>query len=303
MSHSHDHSHHTHSVDSFNFSFAVAVGVNLTFTLIQIFFALYANSMSLLADAVHNFGDVFGLVLAWGANWLMSLPARKRYSYGFKRTTIIAALINALILVATSAVISYQSVYKLFHLKDVNELIIIVVATIGIIVNGSSALLFMKGYKEDLNIKGAFLHLIGDAVISGGVVLAGILIYFTHWYWLDPLTGLLIVLIVLWGTWGLLRDSVRLILDAIPHNIDQNGIETFLKNISGVTAIHDLHIWGLSTREIALTAHLTMPEKTLSDADFLAINKVLKCKFKIDHATLQVEKGSLEHPCSRTDIC
>src|SRR3990167_7079862 len=253
MAHSHSHDHH-HSHESFNFAFGAAVILNFGFTLFQAAFAFIAGSMSLLADAAHNFGDVFGLILAWGANWLLTLPARKRYSYGFKRTTIIAALSNALILVATSALIAYESIQKLLHISDVNGYIVIVVALIGIIINGSTAMLFMKGAHHDLNIKGAFLHLLGDALISMGVVIAGILISFTHRAWIDPLVGLLIVVIILFGTSGLLRDSIRLLLDAIPRHIDSHGIENYLKNLPGVSAVHDLHIWGLSTKEVALTA-------------------------------------------------
>ncbi len=300
--HSHSHGHH-HAPKSFNMAFAIAIICNLSFTIFQFTFALIANSMSLLADATHNFGDVFGLMLAWGANWLLSLPARKRYSYGFKRTTIMAAIVNALILVATSALISYESIYKFFHITQVNEPIVIVVALIGIFINGGTALLFMRGAHEDLNIKGAFLHLLGDALISIGVVIAAIIIFYTGASWIDPLMGLLIVTIILWGTTGLLRDSIRLILDAVPRQIDQQQVEEFLAKIPGVTRVHDLHIWGLSTKEIALTVHLVMPTTKLSDADFAILNKNLKDKFYINHATIQVEAGSLEHPCVRNEIC
>lgn len=304
MAEKHKHSHsHVHSTPSFNTAFALATTLNLAFMIFQIIYAYIANSMSLLADAVHNFGDVFGLVLAWAASWLHTLPARKRYSYGFKRTTILAALSNALILVASSALIIFGSIYKFFHLSHVDGKIIIIVAFIGIIVNGGTALLFMRDGHTDLNIKGAFLHLISDALISVGVVVAGILIAFTNAFWIDPVVGLLIVGIILWATWGLLRDSVSLILDAIPHHIDQHGIENYLKTLPGVTSVHDLHIWGLSTKEIALTAHLVMPKKVLTDADYENINTVLKETFRVDHATLQVETGSIENPCSRSEVC
>jgi cobalt-zinc-cadmium efflux system protein len=308
MAHTHDHhphSHHSHhhAPQSFNWSFGIAITLNLAFTLFQVTYAFLAHSMSLMADAAHNFGDVFGLVLAWGANWLMLRPARKRYSYGYKKITILAALINALILVATSALITYESIYKLLHLSEVNAHIVMVVAMIGIVINGGTALLFMKGSHADLNIKGAFLHLLGDALISIGVVVSALLILYTGHNVIDPAMGLLIVVIILWGTWGLLRDSVRLILDAIPHHIDLHGIQDYLSRISGVTAVHDLHIWGLSTKEIALTAHLVMPDGALSDADYAAINTKLKRTFRIDHATLQVESGSKEHPCMRSETC
>ncbi len=304
--HSHDHGHshgHHHAPESFTRAFGIAIGLNLLFTLAQIIFALIANSMGLLADAAHNFGDVIGLVLAFGANWLLTKPAKKRYSYGYKRITILAAMINALILIATSAIITYESVYKLFHLSEVNGAIVIIVALIGIFINGGTALLFMKGAHDDLNIKGAFLHLLYDALISFGVVIAGVLILWTKQPWIDPIVSLIIVGVIVWGTWGLLRDSVRLILDAIPHHIDEKSIEDYLKNLPGVTTVHDLHIWGLSTKEIALTAHLIMPQSGLTDADFKHINTVLKTNFRIDHATLQVESGSEEHACIRKENC
>lgn len=300
MGHNHN---HTHGVKSFNAAFAIAVFLTLGYTSVEAGYALYAHSMSLLADAVHNLGDALGLILAWIANWLLSFPARKRYSYGFKRTTIIAALANAFILVATSALTAYESIYKLFHLIAVNENIIIWVGIVGILINGGSSLLFMRGAHDDINIKGAFLHLIADALILVGVVVSAFIIKYTHYFWIDPVVGLIIVLIVLWGTWGLLRDSLSLILDAIPHYIDHSGVRTYLANYPGVEALHDLHIWGLSTREVALTAHLVMPNKKLSDEDYKKINHDLFHDFKINHVTLQVETGSELHLCERTETC
>jgi cobalt-zinc-cadmium efflux system protein len=298
------HHHQNHPAPlSFNAAFGIAVVLNLGFTVCQALFAFLSHSMSLMADAAHNFGDVFGLILAWGANWLMTLPARKRYSYGYKKISILAALTNALVLVAASTLMIYQSIHKLFHLTPINAITVTVVAAVGIFINGGTALLFMKGARDDLNIKGAFLHLLGDAVISIGVVMTGLMIWATGWLWLDPVIGLLIVVIILWGTWGLLRDSVRLILDAVPRHIDQHGIQEFLRQLPGVRAVHDLHIWGLSTREIALTAHLVSPGKIFSDDDYETVNKALKTKFKIDHATLQIETGNGDSPCRRSEIC
>lgn len=306
MGHNHSHSHAGHShahPRSFNTAFAIAVTVTLIYTFSEAGYAFYANSMSLLADAVHNLGDALGLVLAWIANWLLSFPAKKRYSYGFKRTTIIAALANAFILVATSALIAYESINKLLNLTAVNETIIIVVGIVGIVVNVGCSLLFMRGAHEDINIKGAFLHLMADALILAGVVVSAIVIKYTDWYWLDPTLGLIIVGIVLWGTWGLLRDSLSLILDAVPHHIDYNGVKKFLAQYQGVAAVHDLHIWGLSTKEVALTVHLVMPTNPLTDADYKHINEILHHDFRINHATIQVEKGNGEEPCSRSATC
>lgn len=317
--HSHDHDHHDHNHDhhahsrghshahhapqSFNLAFALAVSLNLGFTLLEVFYSYLANSMGLLADAAHNFGDVFGLVLAWGANWLLTLPARKRYSYGYKRTTIIAAVANALILVASSAIIAYEAVHKLFNVSHVNGSIVIFIALIGIAINGGTALLFMRGAHEDLNIKSAFMHLLSDALIAMGVVIAGIAIYYTHLMWIDPVIGLLIVISILWGTWGLLRDSVSLILDAIPHYIDHHGVKEYLEHLPSVIAVHDLHIWGLSTKEIALTAHLVMSGDNPANVDYKTINHVLKDKFKINHVTIQIEMENSDFLCIRCETC
>jgi cobalt-zinc-cadmium efflux system protein len=312
--HSHDHSHnhdshghshhgHHHTPKSFNLAFLIAITLNLGFTIFEVIYAFLSNSMGLLADAAHNFGDVFGLVLAWGANWLLSLPARKRYTYGFKRTTILAAVANALILVSTSALIAYESLYKLFNLSTVNEQLIIIVALVGILINGGTALLFMKGAHDDLNIKGAFIHLLSDAVIAIGVVIAGVAIHYTGKMWIDPVTGLLIVVTILWGTWGLLRDSVRLILDAIPHYIDHSGVNTYLHSLPDVIAVHDLHIWGLSTKEVALTVHLVVASDHASQINYRMINATLKEKFKIHHATIQVEVGNGDYICVQSETC
>lgn len=301
--HNHSHMHDKSSYQALSKAFLIAIVLNLAYTGFQAVYAMIAGSLSLLADAAHNFGDVLGLVLAWMATWLLSIPARKRYSYGFKRTTIIAALINACILVATSAVILYQSAFKLFHLTAINSEIVIWVGLLGIIINAGSSFLFLRDRHKDLNVQGAFLHLISDALISLGVVLGAICIRYTNWYWIDPILGIFIVVIILWGTWGLLRDSLNLMLDAVPHYIDQNGVSNYLKNINGVSALHDLHIWGLSTREVALTVHLIMPEKILTDEDYHQINHTLQEKFNINHVTIQVEKGTNLDPCGRAIVC
>lgn len=306
--HGHGHSHggHGHShvaPTSFNTAFAIAVTLTLTYTCAEAGYAFYANSMSLLADAVHNLGDVLGLILSWIANWLLSLPARKRYSYGFKRTSVFASLLNAFILVATSALIAYEAVYKLLNPVPMSENIVMIVGTIGIFVNVGCSLLFMRGAKDDLNIRSAFWHLMADALILIGVVIGAFVVSLTGWNWLDPLIGLIIVGIVLWGTWSLLTDSVNLMLDAVPRHINHVGVMKYLETIPGVTAVHDLHIWGLSTREVALTAHLVMPEKPLNDADHLKLNDQLRKQFNINHVTIQVEHGELLEPCGRSEKC
>ena len=280
-----------------------AIVLNFSYTAVQAFYAIFAGSMSLLADAAHNFGDVLGLILAWMANWLLSIPARKRYSYGFKRTTIIAALANAFILVATSALILFESAQKLLHITPVNSTVVIWVGLVGILINGGSSILFMRDRHSDLNVHGAFLHLVSDALISLGVVIGAIFIRYTDWYWIDPLLGILIVLIILWSTFGLLRDSLNLMLDAVPRYIDHAGVKHYLAGLKGVTAVHDLHIWGLSTREVALTVHLIMPNDYLSDEELHHINHILHEQFHISHATIQVEKGTDSDPCGRAIVC
>lgn len=302
-SHGQGHQHRTHEASSLNMAFAIAVTLTLGYTFAEAAYGIMVHSMSLLADAAHNLGDSLGLILAWIANWLLSFPPRKRYSYGFKRTTIIAALANASILVATSALIAYESIYKLFNLTTLNENVVIVVGIIGIFVNGGSSLLFMRGAGSDLNIKSAFWHLFADMLLLVGVVVSAFIIKFTGWLWIDPVVGLIIVVIVLWGTWGLMRDSMHLILDAVPHYIDHIGVKEYLTRLPGVQAVHDLHIWGLSTREVALTAHLVMPEKQMSDADYKKVNHILHERFNINHVTLQIEKGSVEDPCIRSEAC
>jgi len=303
--HSHVHHDHQHSSapESYNMAFSLAIIFNAFFIAIEVFYAISAGSMSLLADAGHNLGDVLGLLLAWAANWLLSRNPTELYSYGHKKTSVVAALINALILVATSAVIAYESILKMFSLTAMHEPTVMVVAFIGILINGGTALLFMRGRKDDLNIRGAFLHLAYDALISLGVVVSAGIIYVTGWQMLDPIVGLGIVVTILLGSWELLRNSVYMILDAVPHGMDQSGVRKYLLGLEGVKSVHDLHIWGLSTREIALTAHLVMPGTGLSDKDFVHVNQDLQQRFAVGHVTIQVEQGNDEYLCRRTHRC
>ncbi len=296
------HTHQHHVPARINAAFAIAVLLNLGFTIIEAIYGVMANSMSLLGDAGHNLGDVLGLLLAWGANWLLSKPRTQRYSYGYKRATIIAAIINAIILIATAVLIAYESVIKLIHPEETKEMIVIVIAFIGILINGGTAVLFWRGSKVDLNIKGAFLHLSIDALISIGVVVAGIIMLFTNGQWIDPVVGLIIVAVILYSSWELFRDSVFLLLDGVPHHINFQEVENYFNNIAGVKSTHNLHIWGLSTREIALTVHLIMPDQPLNDDDFKKINHDLHEKFAIHHITIQVEKGN-NHHCKPQEIC
>lgn len=299
---SHNHHHHTAFV-TLNVSFAIAILLNSGFLLTEVVYGFIAHSVSLLSDAVHNFGDVLGLLMSWTASVLVKRRATQRYSYGYKKLTILAALANALLIVLTSALIIYESINRLNHPKEINEIIVMIVAFIGMLINGGTALLFMRQSTIDLNIKGAFLHLAYDALIALGVVLAGAVIYFTGWLWVDPIVGLLIVAIITWGSWNLLRRSVELILGAVPYGVNQKAVYNYLKELPGVQEVHDLHIWGLSTQETALTAHLVMPEGGLSDEEYLEINRVLAKQFNIQHITLQVEQGEKKYPCEQSLVC
>jgi cobalt-zinc-cadmium efflux system protein len=273
-------------------SFTIAVAANLGFTAIEGVYAFIANSASLLADAGHNLSDVLGLLLAWGAAYLATRASNDLYSYGYRRTTILAAMINALVLIFVAAFIAFESIDKILRPTPVAEIAIMVVATIGIFVNAGTALLFRKGGEKDLNLKGAYLHLAYDALISVGVVISAAVILFTGWVWVDGVAGLLIVAVIVLGTWGLLRDSINLILDAVPQHIDRNEVHEYLSGVDGVSQVHDLHIWAMSTNETCLTAHLVMPENTLWDSEhgYHEIGSALKARFRIHHVTLQVEK-------------
>lgn len=296
--------HHCHQPASYNTAFGIAISANFIFVIVQAFYAWSANSMSLMADAGHNLGDVLGLILAWFSTWLLTQKSPDQFTYGHRKTTILSALANALLLVATAGIIAFESLQKFFLVShDVDELTMVVVAFLGIIVNGATALLFMRGRHNDLNIKGAFLHLAYDALISLGVVITGILIYYTGYEWLDPLIGLFIVSVILAGTWHLLRDAVNLILDAAPNHIDIDRIQQFLKQLPHVSSFHDLHVWGLSTSETAMTVHLIMPDHGLSDADHFAIQQQLMSDFGIHHVTIQVERGDNDSACQHTATC
>lgn len=304
MSHSHHHDHHHRSFGvTLNLSFALAVLLNSGFVLFEVIYAFIAHSMSLLSDAAHNFGDVLGLLMSWGASCLAKRRSTQRYSYGYKKLTILAALANALLLVFTSALIVYESINKLRNPTSINETIVMVVAFIGIFINGGTAVLFMRQRLSDLNIKSAFLHLAYDALIALGVVLAGAAIYFTGWLWVDSMVGLTIVGIIALGSWNLLRRSVELILGAVPYGVDQEAVMRYLKKLPRVEAVHDLHIWGLSTQETALTAHLVMPDEGLSDKEYQEINQTLAEQFQIQHVTLQVEQGQKKYPCGQASVC
>ena len=288
--HSHAGHHHHAPPDGNNAAFAIGAGLNAAFVVAEMAFGLTANSVALVADALHNLGDVLSLLLAWGAAWLSRRPPTRRRTYGWGRSSILAALINAVVLLIGVGAIGVEGVTRLLNPQPVVEATVIWVALAGVAVNGVSALLFMRDRKSDLNIRAQFLHLAGDALVSIGVVVAAVVIQFTGLLWIDPLASLAIAAVILAGTWNILRESVDLSLDAVPEQIPHADVEAWLARLPGVAEVHDLHIWGLSTTETALTAHLVC-----EDGRGTSLHDVvgeLRRRFGIGHATLQVESAS-----------
>jgi cobalt-zinc-cadmium efflux system protein len=298
--HGHGHAHHHHHGDAAKQgrAFAIAIALNAVFVTLEFFYGFVANSTALIADAGHNLSDVLGLVLAWGAAVLARKAPNGRYTYGLRSTSILAALANAMLLIMASGAIAWEALQRFAHPPEVAGYTVTVVAAIGIAVNGFSAWLFMKGSKTDLNVRGAYLHMAADAAVSLGVVLAGIAMMFTGWLWLDPVVSLLIVAVIVISTWGLLKQALHLALGAVPHHIDVAAVTAYMKACAGVKDIHDLHIWGMSTTECALTVHLVMPEGYPGDVFMDNMTQTLKDRFSVQHSTLQVEQGTTEHHCT-----
>ncbi len=300
----HDHSGHrhgglghSHAPASFGRAFAIGTALNITFVIVEAFFGLRANSVALLADAGHNLSDVFGLLVAWGASVLATKRPTARRTYGFRSSSILAALLNAVILLIAIGGIAWEAIGRMSSPEPVAAGTIIWVAAAGIVINGITALLFMSGRKGDLNIRGAYMHMLADAGVSAGVVVAGIAIATTGWLWLDPIISLVISVIITIGTWGLLRDSVNLALAGVPAHVDPDAVDRYLRGLPGVTGVHDLHIWGMSTTDVALTAHLIRPEVCDDDALLVDAAHVLHERFGISHPTLQIERGLGPHDC------
>jgi cobalt-zinc-cadmium efflux system protein len=270
-------------------AFAIGIGLNLIFVATEFTYGVLANSVALMADAGHNLSDVLGLAIAWIASVLSKRAPSTRYTYGLGGSSILAALFNAMLLLVAVGAIAWEAVLRLFHPEPVASGTIMVVATVGIIVNGVTAWLFASGRKGDLNIRGAFLHMVADAAVSAGVVIAGLVILYTGWFWVDPFTSLFIVGVIVWGTWSLLRDSLAMSVDAVPASIDPQAVRRYLLSCAGVTAVHDLHIWPLSTTDNALTAHLVFPAGHPGDEFLLSAATELRQRFGIGHTTLQIE--------------
>ena len=294
MSHNHDHAHdahkgHAHAPASFGMAVAIGIVLNTAFVIIEGGYGILSNSMALLADAGHNLSDVMGLIVAWVAAVLANRPPSARYTFGFKSSTILAALFNAVFLLLAVGAIGWEAILRLFNPEPAAGKTVMVVAAFGILINGITAWLFASGAKGDLNIRGAYLHMASDAAVSAGVVAAGFIMLYTGWLWLDPVTSLAIVAIIVWSTWGLLRESLSMSLKAVPPNIDAAAVRAFLNNQKNVASIHDLHIWPMSTTDVALTAHLVIPSGHPPDSFLMEICEELRAHHGIGHVTLQVE--------------
>lgn len=292
MAGGHAHHHHDHghpAAQTHGRAFAVAIGLNLVFVIAEVAAGFISGSMALIADAGHNLSDVLSLVIAWAASVLAARPPSERFTYGFKSSSILAAIANAALLWVALGAILFETLRRFADPPPVDGLAMIWVASLGILVNGASAFLFAQGRKSDLNLHAAFLHLIADAAVSAGVVIAGIGVMLTGAKLIDPITSLVITAVIAWGSWGLLRDSVKMGLLAVPDRIDMDTVRAYLAAQPGVSAVHDLHVWPMSTTETAMTAHLVMPGGHPGDAFLHRIAHGLEHKFGIGHATLQVE--------------
>ena len=298
---SHNHSHgghgHDHGGGNYNRAFAISIALNTGFVIIEAVYGILANSLALLADAGHNLSDVLGLLLAWGATILARRRPTARRTYGLRRSSILAALLNAILLLVASGAIAWEAIQRFSEPSSVSGGTIIGIAAVGIVINTGSALMFMADRHNDLNIRGAFLHLIADAAVSLGAVLAGIAIVATGWLWFDPIMSLIIVVVIVLGTWQLFQESLNLITDAVPASIEPLAVRSYLAELPGVAGVHDLHIWAMSTTETALTAHLVMPTAYPGDAFLVQVNRELHELFGIEHTTLQVETGDRSYPC------
>lgn len=296
---SHDHSH----ADSKDYGKAFAIGVtlNIIYIAVEAIYGLIINSLALLADAGHNLSDVLGLLLAWGASYLMQKPPTANHTYGLKKASILAAFLNALLLLVAIGAIVWEAVGRFAHPQPVPGQTVMIVAGFGVLINAATAMLFFSGRHHDLNIKGAFLHMAADAAVSLGVVVVGVVFIFTEYYWLDPLVSIVIAMVIFWGTWGLLKDSLNLALDAVPATINKKGIEHYLSSLPGVTGFHDLHIWAMSTTETALTVHLQLDSSPPHDSFIELVSDTLRHEYSIQHTTIQIESAG-EEECQQNQV-
>jgi cobalt-zinc-cadmium efflux system protein len=289
----HGHGHHHHPPpEQLTRAFVVGIGLNVAFVLVEFFFGLLADSLALIADAGHNLSDVLSLVLAWGATRLAKRDATPHRTYGFRRGTILSSLISSVLLLVAMGAIAWEALQRFAEPAPVAGNLMIGVAAVGVVINGITAWLFASGRHTDLNIRAAFMHMAGDAAVSVGVVIGGVGVLMLGWLWLDPAISLAIVVVIVWGTWGILTESLDMAFDAVPKSVDPHEVREFLRKLPGVTGIHDLHIWSMSTTETALTAHLVVPDAHQDDQFLHDVAEELEHRFRIAHATLQVERGS-----------
>lgn len=294
----HPHPHlHDHAPLAYNRAFAIGIALNIGFVLIEAYFGWKAHSLALLADAGHNLSDVLGLILAWGALWMARLRPDDRHTYGWQRASIMAALVNALILLLAMGSMAWEAVNRLSSPLPMQGQTVMLVAAAGVIVNGVTAWLFMAGSRRDLNIRGAGMHMAADALVSLGVVVAGAVYLQTGWLWLDPVLSLAIALLIVIGTWSLFSQSLHLAFDGVPAGIDLAEVRDCLLEFAGVREVHDLHVWAMSASEIAMTVHLVMPDGHPGDTLIFAASNALRERFGIEHATLQIEVGDSGMPC------
>jgi cobalt-zinc-cadmium efflux system protein len=302
--HDHDHHHHGHHHGPPSArGFGLALVLNGGFVVVELVYGLLASSMALVADAAHNLGDVAGIALAWTAALLARRPPTPRRTYGFRKATVLAALGNAMLLLLTVGAVAWEAVQRLWEPQPVPGLTLMVVAGIGVVVNGASALPFVRGREHDVNRRAAFLHLLADAAVSLAVVVAGALMLATGWWWLDPVTGLLVSAVILVTTWSLLRESLAQALDAVPSHVDASAVRRHLEQLPGVEHVHDLHIWPLGATEVALTVHLVMPAAGQDPGLLARLSAALREQFGIGHCTIQVETPEARDDCARTAGC
>lgn len=295
--HGHGHHGHSHAPKDFGRAFAIGTALNLGFVVVEAAAGLFTHSLALLADAGHNLSDVLGLLMAWGAVVLAKRAPSARRTYGLRKGTILASLANAALLLVAVGAIAWEAVRRFAAPEPIETGPVMIVAAVGIAINTATALMFMKGSKEDLNVRGAFLHMAADAAVSAGVVVAALAMSVTNWLWLDPVVSLVIVAVIVLGTWGLLRDSLDLALDATPRGIDPGKVRDWLVARPGVSEVHDLHIWAMSTTETAMTAHVVRPLDADHDQFLHDVCAELASKFNIGHVTIQVETGHGAHAC------
>jgi len=292
MPHKHDHSPGHQAPINYRKAFAIGIALNVSFVAVEAVFGLFAHSLALVADAGHNLSDVLSLVLAWGASEFGQSKPSKRFTYALRSSSILASLANAIILLIAIGAIAWEAFQRFSQPQEVPAVTVMAVAGFGVFINAATALLFMSGRHRDLNIKGAFLHMAADAGVSLGVVLAGLAIKLTGQYWIDPATSLVIVAVIAIGTWGLLSESIRLALQAVPEGVDLEKVENYLASLPNVTEVHDLHIWPMSTTQTALTAHLEMPNGSGGDEFLHSICQYLHDEFQIEHSTIQIEQNA-----------